>query len=95
MEYPADTTVITLSRPLKTTTGEKTELHLREPTVRDKLAFEKTQGGALEKEITMIASLCGVEPSELYLLSAYDYAQLGRAVDTFLLPPEERSNPNS
>lgn len=95
MQYPANTTTVKLSRPLNTTKGEVSELHMREPTVFDKLLHEKQKGGLLEKEIAMIASLCGVEPAELHKLSAYDYSQLGKAVNAFLLPPEDRSNPDS
>lgn len=92
--YPSTATTIKLTRPLMTTQGELAELHLKEPTVRDKLLHEKSKGGPLEKEVALIASLCGIEPAEIYTLSAYDYKQLGEALNTFLLPPEERSNPD-
>lgn len=92
--YPANTTTIKLTKPLITARGEYTELHLKEPTVRDKLLHEKSKGGPLEKEVSLIASLCGIELAELYTLSAYDYKQLGEALNTFLLPPEDRSNPD-
>lgn len=95
MNYPSNVSVVKLSRPLNTTKGEVEELHLHEPTVRDKLLYEKNKGSTLEKEISMIASLSGVEPAELHELSAWDYSQLGAALNAFLLPPEARSNSSS
>lgn len=92
MNYPANARTVKLTRPLITASGEVDELHLREPTVFDKLCYDKQKGSALEKEIGMIASLCGVEPSELHKLTAYDYSRLGDALNDFLLAPEERSN---
>lgn len=91
MNYPANVKTIKLTRPFKKDGVEVEELHLREPTVLDKLSYEKQKGSALEKEISMIASLCGAEPTELHQLTAYDYSQLGDALNDFLLAPEERS----
>ncbi|MEZ2603342.1 phage tail assembly protein [Kluyvera intermedia] len=95
MTYPANTTLITLSRPFKLDGAEVETIQMREPTVFDKLAFEKNKGAALEKEVTMIAGLCGLNPGDLYQLPAYDYEQLTTAFNDFLLPPAERSNLSS
>lgn len=92
MNYPANSKTVKLTRSIIKDGVEVEELHLREPTVFDKLNYEKQKGSALEKEINMIASLCGVEPSDLHALPAYDYSQLGKALNEFfLLAPEERS----
>ncbi|EMO5715817.1 phage tail assembly protein [Enterobacter bugandensis] len=91
MNYPADKKTIKLSRPLTIGATEVTELHMREPLVFDKLLYEKHSGSPLEKEISMISSLCGVEPAELHQLTAYDYSQLGDALNNFLKSPEKRS----
>ncbi|HEY2454153.1 MAG TPA: phage tail assembly protein [Scandinavium sp.] len=90
MSYPANTTLITLSRPFKLNEKEVETIEMREPTVFDKLAFEKNKGAPLEKEVTMIAGLCGLNPGDLYKLPAYDYEQLTEAFNAFLLPPAER-----
>ncbi|SUW63302.1 Uncharacterised protein [Buttiauxella agrestis] len=95
MNYPANTIVITLSRPFKLNGEEVTELTLREPRVVDKLTYEKTAGGPLVKESTMIATLCGLNASDIHNLPAYDYEQLTDAVNRFLLPPEERESQSS
>ncbi|SUI82048.1 Uncharacterised protein [Serratia quinivorans] len=44
MDYPANTTVVTLSRPFEINGKAVTEIALREPTVRDKLMYEKSAG---------------------------------------------------
>lgn len=94
MNYPANIKTIKLTRPLKVGGTEVEVLNLREPTVFDKLMYEKQKGSALEKEIGMIASLCDVEPAELHQLTAYEYSQLGDALNDFLLAPEDRSKNN-
>lgn len=90
MKYPANTTVVTLSRPLQLNGEEITKLEMREPTVFDRLVLEKSKGGALEREVAMIASLCNLNPGDLHALPGYDYDQLTEAFNHFLLPPEER-----
>nr|WP_159465778.1 phage tail assembly protein [Scandinavium goeteborgense] len=95
MTYPANTTLITLSRPMKLNGEDIESIQMREPTVFDKLLFEKNKGAALEKEVAMIAGLCSINPGDLHQLPAYDYDQLTEAFNDFLLPPAERSNLSS
>ncbi|MHC5177423.1 phage tail assembly protein [Serratia rhizosphaerae] len=95
MDYPANTTVVTLSRPFEINGKAVTEIALREPTVRDKLMYEKSAGGSMEKESLMIASLCGLNQADLLLLPAYDYDQLVGAFNRFLLPPADRPKSSS
>lgn len=92
MNYPATTTTVTLSRPVDLNGETVTSLTLREPTVRDKIMFEKAKGSLLEKELAMIASLCGRASEDLYGLPACDYDQLVKAFNDFLLPPKERQS---
>jgi hypothetical protein len=94
MNYPANSITIILSRPYSLNGTDITEMTMREPTVRDKILFEKMAGGPQVKEATMLASLCGLSgPEALYNLPCYDYDQLTEAFERFLLPPEERQNP--
>lgn len=91
MNYPATTAVITLSRPLKVGSKEVHQVEMREPTVRDKILFEKDKGSLLEKEINTVASLCNVEKDDLLVLSSWDYGQLVEVMNDFLLlPPAAR-----
>lgn len=92
MNYPATTTTVILSRPVDLNGETVTSLTVREPTVRDKIMFEKARGDFMEKELAMIASLCGRAPEDLYGLPSYDYQQLVKAFNDFLLPPAERQN---
>jgi hypothetical protein len=92
MNYPATSTSVTLSRPADLNGETITSLTLREPTVRDKLMFEKARGSLLEKELAMVASLCGRSPEDLYGLPACDYDLLVKAFNDFLLPPADRQS---
>lgn len=95
MDYPANTTVITLSRPYTIAGKEVTEITMREPNVRDKIQYEKSTGGTLHRESVMIAGLCGLNQDDLLLLPAYDYDQLVGAFNRFLLPPADRPKSDS
>lgn len=90
MNYPADTVVITLSRPFTIDGVERTEITMREPTVRDRIMLNKAKGDATERELNMVASLCGLAPVDLYTLPGYDYDQLVTEANRFLLPPDQR-----
>ena len=94
MTYPATQTIIKLSRPYKFIgRDEVKELTMREPTVRDRVAHEKNKtGGPLEREVVFVSSLCGLNPEDVYQLAGYDYDQLTKASNDFLLPPEARGN---
>lgn len=92
MIYPASTTVITLSRPFTVKGAPITEIEMREPTVRDRLMLSKGKGDAAEKELAMIAGLCGLEVAEMLTLPGYDYDQLLEAFKDFFLPPDQRAS---
>lgn len=85
MNYPANTTVITLSRPYSMHGEDVTKIEMREPTVRDKIIFEKHKGTPLEKEIATISMLCNLGEEDLLSLPAWDYSQLVEALNDFLL----------
>jgi hypothetical protein len=92
MNYPANTKVIPLSRPCLMGSIEVTQVEMREPTMRDRIVFEKQQGSALEKEMGIITSLCGIEKEDLLLLPAWDYSQMVETMNDFLLlPPAARA----
>lgn len=95
MTYPASTTVVTLSRPFTVKGAPVTEIEMREPTVRDRLMLAKGKGDATEREVAMIAGLCGLEVAELIMLPGYDYDQLLEAFQRFFLPPDQRLKSNS
>lgn len=90
MEYPADTVVIALSRPFTIDGKEVAEITMREPTVRDRIMLNKAKGDDTERELNMVASLCGLTPVDLYALPGYDYDQLVTEANRFLLPPDQR-----
>lgn len=90
MNYPADTAVVTLSRPFSIDGKEVTEITMREPTVRDRIMLNKTKGDEIEKELNMVAGLCGLTATDLYTLPGYDYDQLVTEANRFLLHPDQR-----
>lgn len=90
MNYPANSTVIKLSRPFKIDGTDVTELTMREPTVRDCLLTAKSGKSGVESELAMIINLCGLDEGDLALLPACDFTTLSAAASRFFLPPELR-----
>ncbi|ROS05670.1 tail assembly chaperone E/41/14-like protein [Sinobacterium caligoides] len=75
---------ITLSYPI-TCHGEViTELHMRRPTVRDRLISERSQGTEMEKELRLLANLCELAPEYAEDLDMVDYLKLQEALSDFL-----------
>lgn len=70
--------------------GQLEQVTLREPLVRDRIAFSKDRGSEEEKEARMIALLCNLSEQDIWQLTAADYAQLLDAFNVFMLPPEKR-----
>lgn len=54
---------------------------MREPTVDDQLA---TKGTPEQREIAMVANLCGLSPAEIGKMTARDYRRLQTALLGFL-----------
>lgn len=91
MNYPATTKIITFSRPCKMGDEEVTHVELREPLMREKIQFEKCQGSELEKEMSLVSTLCNRDKDDLVLLPVWDYNQLVGVMNDFLvLPPASR-----
>lgn len=77
-------TVIQLSKPLSIAGAEVAYLEMREPTVADQLAMDRSGGGDAEKELGLIANLCQVAPSDLHQLTLRDYKKVQKALTDFL-----------
>lgn len=91
MSFPGETRVITLYTPVKLEGGVMlNDVTLREPLVRDRIAFSKDRGGEEEKEARMLAQLCNLSEQDIWQLTAADYGQLLDAFNVFMLPPAER-----
>jgi hypothetical protein len=67
---------IELSRPLEIDGAKVSTLRMREPTVADQIAMEKTKGTDAEREINMIANLCMQTPADIGRLPLRDYKRV-------------------
>lgn len=96
MDYPSENIQIALYTPVTLPDGTRLEqITLREPRVRDRIAFAKDHGQEEEKEARMIAALCNLTEHDIWLLTAADYIQLTDAFNVFMLPPEKRMKSGS
>ena len=96
MNFPGETRTITLFTPVTLEGGAVlNQITMREPLVRDRIAFTKDRGTEEEKEARMIAQLCNISEQDIWLLTAADYAQLTDAFNVFMLPPGKRPKPKS
>lgn len=96
MSFPAETRTIKLYSPVALDNGGVLEqVIMREPLVRDRIAYSKDRGNDEEKEARMIALLCNLSEQEIWLLTAADYAQLTDTFNVFMLPPEKRPKTTS
>lgn len=77
-------TTIKLQYPLRVNGQEVTEIQLRRPRVRDRLAVEKMSASQAEKEVRFIANLCEMAPDEIEELDMADYTKIQEAVTGFL-----------
>lgn len=94
--YPANSKTITLYTPLTLENGSLlTEVTMREPTVRDRIAREKDRGTEGEKDARMLALLCNMNEQDVYALTAADYLQLEEVFNVFMLPPNKRPKEKS
>lgn len=75
---------IELAHPINVDGTAVSSLQLRRPKVRDMLSVEKSTHGDAEKEITLFANLCEVQPSSLHDLDMADYGKLQNAYQNFL-----------
>lgn len=78
------TQTLTLRAPIEINGETIIELQVRCPRVRDRLAAEKGNGSAAEKEVTFLAHLCEVAPTTIGELALADYLKLQEMVTSFL-----------
>ncbi|MEW6490370.1 MAG: phage tail assembly protein [Thermodesulfobacteriota bacterium] len=75
-----------LDHPVTVDGVEVTELRVRRPKVRDRLAVEKGGGSDAEKEHRLLANLAEVTPKTLEELDLADYLRLQEVLQGFLSP---------
>lgn len=92
MDYPLDKMVVTFSRPVVIDGKEVAEIEMMEPTLRDRILYDKDKDGCeVEQEARMIARLVNVESEKsLYGLPACDYKQLQDAFNQMVKAPAAR-----
>jgi hypothetical protein len=96
MNFPGDTVTINLYSPVTLENGAALNtVTMREPLVRDRIAYAKDRGVEEERELRMIAQLCNLNDADVLQLTAADYAQLLDTFNVFMLPPDRRPNPTS
>jgi hypothetical protein len=64
------------------------ELTLRRPKVRDRLAVERLGNSDAEKEVVLIANLADIPKDAVEDLDLADYAKIQEALQGFLLPSD-------
>jgi hypothetical protein len=67
------------------------ELTLRRPKVRDRLAVERLGTNDAEKEVALIANLADIPKDAVEELDLADYAKIQEALQGFLLPSDLRT----
>ncbi|WP_162287003.1 phage tail assembly protein [Pantoea stewartii] len=96
MTYPCVNHVIKLYTPIELEDNSVLkQVTMREPLVRDRIAYSKDRGTEEEKEARMIASLCNLAEKDIWLMTAADFSQLTDAFNNFMLPPEKRQSNDS
>lgn len=64
------------------------ELTLRRPKVRDRLAVERLGNSDAEKEVALIANLADIPKDAVEDLDLADYTKIQEALQGFLLPSD-------
>lgn len=77
---------IKLNEPIKIDCVSISELALRRPKVRDRLAVERLGTNDAEKEVALIANLADIPKDAVEELDLADYAKIQEALQGFLLP---------
>lgn len=75
---------IQLTKPIKIDGVDVKTLRMREPTVADQLASQKASGDQAEQELTFIANLCQIAPTDLHQLTLRDYKKVQAAFLGFI-----------
>jgi hypothetical protein len=84
VEYGEGFADITLSRPLKVGDVPVSVLRMREPTVRDNLAYDKAKGSEAEKEVAVFVNLLEMSAEQIHALPLRDYRRVSAAYMGFL-----------
>ncbi|HGM5433513.1 TPA: phage tail assembly protein [Serratia marcescens] len=96
MSYPANKKEIVLYSPLTLENGSSlSRVFMREPLVRDRIAFSRMKGNDVENEVAMVADLCDMNVIDVERLTAADFSQLEDMLNDFLLPPDKREKSTS
>lgn len=78
-------TKVDLKYPVESNGVQVSSLTMRSPKVKDLLAAEKAvKGGDAEREVYLLAMLCGVKPSTIEELEMSDYKILQEKSQSFL-----------
>ncbi len=77
---------IKLIEPIKIDGVNISELTLRRPKVRDRLAVERLGTNDAEKEVALIANLADIPKDAVEESDLADYAKIQEALQGFLLP---------
>ncbi|WP_080408581.1 phage tail assembly protein [Burkholderia ubonensis] len=84
VEYGDGYADITLSRPLTVGDAKVSVVRMREPEVRDNLAYDKARGSESEKELTVFANLLELSPEQVGRMPLRDYRRVSAAYTGFL-----------
>ena len=77
-------TIIKLRFPIKVGGVETTELKMRRPKVRDRVAALSQNVSDVEKEVLLVGNLVGLTPDEMEDLDQIEYLSLQKAYQDFL-----------
>ena len=83
MPYPNSTEEIALEYPITVAGAQVSVVQMRRPTVRDRILFDKDQGSEVEKELSMMARLCDMDPDQMMDLDAADYDRVQEQFTAF------------
>ncbi|HDR9259635.1 TPA: phage tail assembly protein [Burkholderia vietnamiensis] len=85
VEYGDGYADITLSRPLVVGDAKVSVVRMREPEVRDNLAYDKAKGTDAEKELTVFSNLLEMSQEQIARFTLRDYRRLSAAYTGFLV----------
>ncbi len=77
---------ITLTEKITIDGKEITEINIRRPKVRDRLAVERMGQSDAEKEVALISNLADLPKSAIEELDLADYGKVQEVLQGFLLP---------
>nr|BDD44928.1 hypothetical protein 8 [Coxiellaceae bacterium] len=78
--------IVRLNEPVMVDGETLTEISLRRPKVRDRLAVERLGNSDADREVALIANLAELPPATIEELDLADYARVQGALQDFLLP---------